>query len=183
MNEIISKCLLNGDKRLRELRLKQPGFTYSSCGAFTKRRERFQKFRETGHVKHLYAKELGKAYFTHDAAYCACKNLAKRTISDKVLKGRAYEIARNCNYDGYQRALASIVYTFFDKKKKESGISVAQELHEPIIKKPKERKVYARFKENIWAADLAEMRLLSSKSKNVKYLLCVIDVTTKHALR
>ena len=67
-------------------------------------------------------------------------------------------------------------------KKKESGISVAQELHEPIIKKPKERKVYARFKENIWAADFAEMRLLSSKTKNVKYLLCVIDVTTKHAL-
>ena len=65
--------------------------------------------------------------------------------------------------------------------KKELGISVPQELHEPVIKKPKERKVYARFKENIWAADLAEKRLLSSRNKNVKYLLCVIDVTTKHA--
>ena len=118
MNEIISKCLFTGDKRLPELRLKQPGFTYSSCGAFTKRREIFQKFRETRHAKHLYAKGSRKAYFAHNAAYCDRKNLAKRTISDKVLKGRAYEIARNCNYDGYQRALASIVYTFFNNDKK-----------------------------------------------------------------
>ena len=101
MNEIISKCLLTGDKRFPELRLKQPGFTYGSCGAFTKRCERFQKVRETGHVKHLYGKGLAKAYFAHDAAYCDCKNLAKRTISDKLLKGRAYEIARNSNSDGY----------------------------------------------------------------------------------
>ena len=81
--------------------MKQPGFTYGSCGAFTKRCERFQKVRETGHVKHLYGKGLAKAYFAHDAAYCDCKNLAKRTISDKLLKGRAYEIARNSNSDGY----------------------------------------------------------------------------------
>ena len=108
---------MTGGKRFPELRLKQSGFTYSSCGTFTKRRERFQKLRETGHVKHLYGNGLAKAYFAHDAAYCDCRNLAKRTISDKLLKGRAYEIARNCSYDGYQRALASIVYTFFDKKK------------------------------------------------------------------
>ena len=65
------------------------------------------------------------------------------------------------------------------------GISVneqpAEELHKPVIKKFKRRKVYARFKDNIWAVDLAEMRPLSSKNKSVKYLLCAIDVFTKYA--
>ena len=65
------------------------------------------------------------------------------------------------------------------------GISVneqlAEELHKPVIKKIKRRKVYARFKDNIWAADLAEMESLPSKNKNVKYLLCVIDVFSKYA--
>ena len=57
---------------------------------------------------------------------------------------------------------------------------LAEELHKPIIKKFKTRKVFARFKDNIWAADLAEMWPLSSKNKNVKYLLCDIDVFTKY---
>ena len=100
------------------------------------------------------------------------------------MKDRANEIAKNRNYDGYQRALASMVYKFFDKKTG-SGVSIneqlAEELHNPVIKKFKRRKVYARFKDNIWARDLAEMELLSSKNKNVKYLLCVIDVFTKCA--
>ena len=76
-----------------------------------------------------------------------------------------------------------MVYKFFDKKT-ESGMSVieqlAKELHKPVIKKFKRRKVYATFKDNIWSADLAEMESLSSKNKNVKYLLCVIDVFTKY---
>ena len=76
-----------------------------------------------------------------------------------------------------------MVYKFFDKKTG-LGISVneqlAEKLHKPIIKKFKEE-VYAKFKDNIWAADLAEMRSLSSKKKNVKYLLRVIDVFTKYA--
>ena len=75
------------------------------------------------------------------------------------MKGRAYEIARNRNYDGYQRALASTVYKLFNKKKTTgSGISVneqlAEELHKAVIKKFKRRKLYARFKGNIWAPDL-----------------------------
>ena len=167
-----------------ELHLKQPGFTYSACGPFTKHRERIQKFRETGNLKHLYRNELDKACFAHDAAYSDSKDLAKRTISDETLKDRAYEVARNCGFNGYQRALASMVYKVFDKKIG-LGVSVneqlAEELHKPVIKKFKRRKVYARFKDNIWAADLAEMESLSSKNKNVKYLLCVLDVFTKYA--
>ena len=106
-----------------ELHLKQPGFTYSACGPFTKPRERVQKFRETRNLKHLYRNELGKACFAHDAAYSDSKDLAKRTISDKILKDRAYEIARNLGYNGYKRSLASMVYEIFGKKTR-SGISI-----------------------------------------------------------
>ena len=72
--------------------------------AFTKHRERIKKFIGTSNIKHLYRTELDKACFAHDAAYSDSKNLAWRTISDKILKDRAYEIARNRGYDGYQRA-------------------------------------------------------------------------------
>ena len=58
---------------------------------------------------------------------------------------------------------------------------LAEEFHKPAIKKFKGRKIYARFKDNIWAADLAELGSLSSKNKSVKYLLCVVDVFTKYA--
>ena len=77
-----------------------------------------------------------------------------------------------------------MVYSLFDKKT-ESGISVnkqlAEELYKPVIKKFKRKKVYARFKDNFFAADLAEMESLYSANKNVKYLLCVIDFFTKYA--
>ena len=88
-----------------ELDLKQAEFTQSACRPSTKHRERIKKFRETGHLKDLYRNELDKACFAHDAAYYDSKDLATRTISDKILKERAYEIARNRKYDGYQRGL------------------------------------------------------------------------------
>ena len=72
----------------------------------------------------------------------------------------------------------------FDKKIG-SGVSVneqvAEELHKPLNEEFKRRKVYTRFKENIWAVDLPEMESLSSKNKNVKYLSCVKDVFTKYS--
>ena len=126
-----------------ELHLKQPGFTYSASATFTKNRERIQKFRERGNLKHLYRNELEKSCFSHDAAYSESKDLAKKTISDKVLKDRAHEIAKNWKYDGYQRASASMFYKFFDKKTG-SGVSVneqlAEELHKPVIKKKIKKK-------------------------------------------
>ena len=100
------------------------------------------------------------------------------------MKDKAYEIAINPKHDGYQRALASMVYRFFDQKTA-SGVSVneelAQELHKPVIKKFKTRKVYVKFKVNIWAAHFSEMGSLSSKNWGVKYLLWVIDVVGKYA--
>ena len=92
MNKIINKRLLTGDKCMSQWLLKQPEFTYSVCGPFPKHRERIQKFNETGNLKHLYRNKLDKACFTHDAD---SKDLVKSTISDKILKNRAYEIARN----------------------------------------------------------------------------------------
>ena len=95
-----------------------------------------------------------KACFDQDAAYFNSKDLAKRTISDKILKEKTYEIVISPKYDGYQRGLASMVYKFFGKKKgSEAKASVneelAQELHKPVIKKFKRRKFYARFENNI----------------------------------
>ena len=81
--------------------------------------------------------------------YGKSKDLTKRTQSDKFLKDKAFKIANNPNYDGYQRGLASMVYKFFDKKSKGSGIinepnyQLANELHKPIIRKFKKRKVYS----------------------------------------
>ena len=186
MNKIINKLLLTGDRFIPELHLKQSGLTYSVYGPFTKHRERIQTIRETRNLKYLYRNELDKAYFAHDATYFDSKDLTERTISDKVLEDRAHEIARNHNYDGYQRAFASMVYNFFDKKTGlGAGVCVneqlAEELHKPVMKNFKRRKVYARFKDNIWAANLAQMESLSSKNKNDKYLLCVIDIFSKYA--
>ena len=113
MNKIVNKFLLTGDKFMPKLHLKQPGFTYSACGPFTKYCKRIQKFRETGNLKHLYKNELDKPCFAQDAAYSDSKDLAKRTISDRILRDRAYEIARNRGYDEYEGELPSIIYKFF----------------------------------------------------------------------
>ena len=88
MNKIINKFLLTGDKFKPEVHLKQPGFTYSACGSFTKHR-RIKKFRETGDLKHLYRNDLEITCFAHDKGYSNKKDVAKRTISDKILKERA----------------------------------------------------------------------------------------------
>ena len=140
MNEIENKFLLVGDKFMPEIHLKEPGFTYIACGPFTKNKERIEKFMQTGNTNFIYRNELDKAYFQHDMAYGKSKDLIKRTQSDKVLKDKAFKIASNPNYDGYQRGLASIVYMFFDKKSEGSGINepnyqLPNELHKPIIRK------------------------------------------------
>ena len=105
-----------------EFHLQHPRFTYSACGPFTKHRERIQKFRETGNLKHLYRNELDKACFAHDAAYSDSKDLFKEVVPDKSLKVRPYKIARSCKYDGYQRALASMNDKCFDKKTESKAI-------------------------------------------------------------
>ena len=193
MNEIVNKLLLVGDKFMPEMHLKQPGFTYSACGPFTKNKERIEKFMQTGNTDFIYKNELDKACFQHDMAYGKSKDLAKRTQSDKVLRDKAFKIASDPKYDGYQRGLASMVYKFFDKKSallnKSSGSGIANEpsyqlaneLHQPIIRKFKKRKDYSSFRDNIWGVDLADMKSLSKCNKGIKYLLCGIDLFSKYA--
>ena len=141
MNETINNFLLVGDKFIPEMHLKQPGFTYSACGPFTKNKERIKKFMTTGNIDFIYKNDFDKACFQHDMAYGKSKDLVERTQSDKVIRHKAFKIASNPKYDEYQRALTSMVYTCFDKKSSGSGITnelnyqLANELHKPIIKK------------------------------------------------
>ena len=117
---------------MSEMHLKQPGFTYSACGPFTKNKERVQKFKEAGDTKHIYRNELDKACFQHDIAYGDFKDLAKRTAADKVLRDKAFNIAEDLKYDGYQRGLASMVHKFFDKKTAGSGAKSMPQNERPL---------------------------------------------------
>ena len=148
MNEIFNTFLLAGDKFVPEMHLKQPGCTYSACGPFTKNKERIRKFKETGDTCYIYKNELDKACFQHDVAYGDFKDLKRRTFSDRVLKNKAFNIAKNPKYEWYQRGLASIVYKFFDKKSIGNGIAnneikqnlqLPKELHKPIIRNLKKK--------------------------------------------
>ena len=193
-----------------EMHLRQPRFVYSACGPFTRHKERIKEFKRTGDTHYIYRNELDKVCFQHDSAYADHKDLINRTEADKVLRDKAYDIASNPKYDGYQRGLASMVYKFFDKKstagptaepsalarssleRTGSGFKklkntarnssiLADERRKPIIRKFNKRKVYSQFKDNIWGVDLADMQSLSRKNKGIKYLLCVIDLYSKYA--
>ena len=212
MNNVINKFLLAGDKFMPEMHLRQPRFVYSACGPFTRHKERIKEFKRTGDRRYIYRNELDKACFQHDSAYADHKDLINRTEANKDLREKAYDIASNPEYDGYQRGLASMVYKFFDKKSmagptaepsalargslertgsgfkklknttKPSSSILADELHKPIIRKFNKRKVYSQFKDNIWGVDLVDMQSLSRKNKGIKYLLCAIDLFSKYSL-
>ena len=200
MNKVINKFLLAGDKFMSEMHLRQPQFVYSVCVPFTRHKERIKNFKQIGDTRYIYRKELDKACFEHDSAHADYKDLINRTKSGKVLRDKAYNIASNPEYDGYQRRLASMVYKFFDKKSMGSGFKklqktakssslgrsssiLADELHKPVIKKFDKRKVYSQFKDNIWGVDLVDMQSLSRKNKGIKikYILCAIDLYSKYA--
>ena len=189
MNNVIDKFLLVGDKCMPEMHLRQPRFVYSAYGPFTRHKERIKEFKRTGDTRYIYRNELDKACFQHDSAYADQKDLINRTEADKVLRDKAFDIASNPRYDGYQRGLASMVYKFFDKKStrsdfkklKNSSSILADELHKPIIRKFNKRKVYSQFKDNIWGVDLVNMQSLSRKNKGIKYLLCATDMYSKYA--
>ena len=142
-------------------------------------------------MHYIYRNDLDKACFQHDSAYADNKDLINSTKADKVLKDKAYNIASNPKYDGYQRGLVSMVYKFFDKKSTGSGTAkstaepssliLADELKKPVIKKFNKRKVYSLFKDNVWGVDLADPKLLSKQNKSIKYLLCAIDLFSKYA--
>ena len=101
MSEIVNQVLVAGDIFMPKMYLNQPVFTYFACGPFQKTKKELKNL-----CRQAY-------YFQHGMAYGKLKDLARRTESDKVLKGKACEIASNLKYDGYQKGLASMVYKTF----------------------------------------------------------------------
>ena len=190
MNSIIKKFLLAGDRFMPEMNLRQPQFTYTACGPFTKHKQRIQKFMQNGDTNYIYKNELDKACFAPDAAFSDSKDLTKRTVADKFLRDKASNIAKDPKYDGYQRGLATMVYKFFDKKSKGTGVvtfsnksaiksmpqnqQLAEELHKLIIRKFYKRRVHSAFNDNIWGADLADMQLISKYNKGVRFLFVLM---------
>ena len=158
-NSIINKFLLAGNKFMPELHLVDPIVKkYSACGPFTKHTQRIQDYLNTGKLSYFYKNDIDKACFHHNIIWH--KDLEKRTQSDIVLKNKALKIGSNPKYNGYEKGLASMVYNFFDKKSKGSGLKenqgnflqnsqLANELHKLIIRKFKKIKVYSSFNGNI----------------------------------
>ena len=104
-----------GDKFMPEMHLYQPKIgKYSACGPFTKHEQRIKSFMQDGRLSNICKNELDKACFQNDMAYNKYKDLVNRTKSDIVLKNKAYKIETNPRYDGFQRALASMVWKFFN---------------------------------------------------------------------
>ena len=95
MNEIVNKFLLTGDKFMPEMHLKQSGFAYSACRPVTKNKKRIQKFKERVDKSYIHKNGLDQACFQHDMAYGDFKDLKRRTASDKVLRDKAFNIAKN----------------------------------------------------------------------------------------
>ena len=108
--------MLAGDKFIPGMHLKQPRFTYSACRPCTGNKGRIQLFKETVDSKYIYTNEFDKVSFQHDMAYGDLKDSAKKTTSDKFLRYKVFNIAKNSKYDGYKEGLVSMDYKFFDKK-------------------------------------------------------------------
>ena len=131
-----------------------------------KNKERIQKFKETGESRYIYQKELDKACFQDDMAYGDFKDFTRITVSNKILRDKEFNIAKNSKYDGYQRRLASVVYIFFDEKTvgktvKNKSIfnkELSEELCKPIMRNFKKTKVHSTFIDNIWGTDLADVQ-------------------------
>ena len=112
-------------------------------------------------------------------AYGYFNDLNIRTVADKVLRDKAFNIAKNLKCHGYQCGLATMVYKFLTKKTSGGGIKndnisnkqLAEELHKPVIRTFNERKVHVSFIDNIWETDLADMQLISKFNKGFRFLL------------
>ena len=121
-------------------------------------------------------------------AYGDFKDLIRSTVSDKILRYKAFNVAKNPKYDEYQKRLASMVYKFFDKKKSGGAIKnkimsnkeLVEKLHKPIIRKVEKSKVYSSFIENIWGTHLADMELISKFDKGFRFLFCIADMNDRH---
>ena len=151
MNEIVNNFLSAGDKFTPEMHFRQLGFTYCTCGPFTKNKERIQKFKEQEIHDNFYHNELDKPCFKHNMAYGDFKELTKEQFVLEYWVIQYLILLKSSKYDGYQQGYASMVYTLFDEKtsagaiKNMSNKEVAEESHKPIIRKFNNRKVHSFF--------------------------------------
>ena len=113
MNKIVNKLLLAGENFISEMHLRQLRFTYRACRPFTKNKQIIQNFKNRGNSKFIYQNELDEACFQHDLTQGDFKNLPGTTATDKVLRDKAFNIAKNFRYDGCQRDLGSMIYRNF----------------------------------------------------------------------
>ena len=120
---------------------------------------------------------VDKVFFQHDMASGDFKYLTRRTASDKILRDKAFNIAKYPKYDGYQRVLLQWFINFLIKKLQVKKQKLAEELDKPTIRKFKKRKVHSSFIDNIWGADLADMQF----NRGFRFLLGVIDIFSKYA--
>ena len=116
------------------------------------------------------------------------KDLAKIITSHKVLRDKAFDIAKNPKYDRYQRDLAFMVCKFFDKKTSGGAIKSPCQINNlqmnfinQLLKKNNKKTVYSSFKDYIWGTDLADMQLIIKFNKGIHYLVCIIDIFNKYA--
>ena len=77
-----------------EIHLRQPGFTNSACRPFTESKEKIQKFKEMRDSQYIYQKKLDRGSFQYDMAYGDFKDLTRRTVSDKILRDKAFSFAK-----------------------------------------------------------------------------------------
>ena len=147
-----------------------------------KTKKEFKKLKETEDSRYIYQNELDKAWFQHDLTYGDFEDLNKRTTADKVLRDKAFSIAKNPKHDGCRHGLAFMVYKFFNKitsggKVKTENISnkeLAEELHKTIVKKIKKRKVQSTFKDNVWGADVADIQLIIKFKKGLIFYYALL---------
>ena len=85
---------------MSEMHISYPGLTYSACKLFTKHKERIQKFRDTGDWRYIYQNKLDKGCFQHDMSYRDFKDLASRTVSNKIMRDKAFNLDKNLKYGG-----------------------------------------------------------------------------------
>ena len=181
MNEIVNKFSLAGDKFMPEMHLKQPGFTCSACGPFSKNKEKIQKFKQTRDTSQIYKNELDKDCFQHDMAYGDFKDLTRRTASDNVLRVKHLILLKILNMTGIKEGLLLWFINLLIKSRKVVVLIYHQSLKNNQLKNYKKRTVYLGFKDNTWGADLADMQLISKFNKGFRFLLCVIDIFSKYA--
>ena len=128
-----------------------------------------------------------KLFFQHDMAYEKYKDSTKRTESDKVSSNKAFKIASDPICNRYERGFASLIYKFFDKRFKSSGIKsmsnqqLAEELHKLFNRIFFLKNAYSSFKDNVWGVYLADIQFISKYNKGIRFLLCVNDLFSENA--